>query len=247
MEVEVYMIDYSICPNAEMMKLYNYCKLKNVEFFWIDHHITAIQNIGIDTIPGLVDSSVCGAFNTWLFMMERFEKIEEAPKILKLVNDFDTWKRNSKFSWNSEILPIIYYLNSLGLELNDNNSSLVKFLKYAFENNDITNEQHIGTYIVNYVNSLYNDNLKKIYNLEWNGYNCLVLNTTLIGSAQFENHEDYKEADLLITWSYDGKYYYYGAYSSNNSIDVGEICETFFNGGGHKYCGGGQLKEFILK
>ena len=127
-------------------------------------------------------------------------------------------------------------------------AGLVKFLKKAFdENYDLAGELMIGQYIVNYVNSLINQNLKKIYNLEWNGYNCLVLNTTMNGSMQFENHPDYKNADLLLTWSYDGKYYYYGAYTTKSNIDVGNLCEIYFNGGGHKGAGGGQLKEFILK
>lgn len=75
----------------------------------------------------------------------------------------------------------------------------------------------------------------------------MVLNTTMSGSMQFENHPDFKDADLCLTWSYDGKYYFYGAYSTKSNIDVGNLCETFFNGGGHKGCGGGMLKEFILK
>ena len=243
------MIDYAIQPNGDMIKLYNYCKLKNVEFFWIDHHITAIENIGVDTIPGLVDDTVCGSFNTWLFMMEQEEKIEQAPQILKIVNDFDTWNRkNTKFSWNDEILPIAYYIESLGLELNDNNSELVQFLKNAFNDNyNMLNETRIGSRILNYVKILERKNLKKIYKIEWNGYNCLVLNTTITGSMQFEQHPEYNDVDLCITWSYDGKYYYYGMYSAKSNIDVGDLCQTFLNGGGHKSAGGGQTKEFILK
>ena len=117
------MIDYAIQPNSDMIKFNNYCKLKSVEFYWIDHHITAIENIGSDTIPGLVDNTVCGSFNTWLFMMEQEQKVAQAPKILKLINDFDTWNRtNSKFSWENEILPLSYYISSLGIDLNNNES-----------------------------------------------------------------------------------------------------------------------------
>lgn len=243
------MIDYAIQPNGDMIKLYNYCKLKNVEFFWIDHHITAIENIGVDAIPGLVDDTVCGSFNTWLFMMEQEKKIETAPKILKMVNDLDTWNRkNTKFSWNDEILPITYYINSLGSELNDNNSELVQFFKNSFNDSyDMSNELRIGNRILNYVKTLERQNLKKIYQMEWNGYNCLVLNTTLIGSMQFEQHPDFNNVDLCITWSYDGKYYYYGMYSTKSNIDVGDLCQTFLNGGGHKSCRRRPFKGIYFK
>lgn len=230
------MIDYAIQPNSDMIKFNNYCKMKSAEFIWIDHHITAIENIGVDIIPGLQDSEFSGCFNTWAYIMEQVKQIRKAPKILLMINDFDTWKRNtSKFSWEDEILPITYYLDSLGVDLNNNENKLVSFLKDAFKDDQLTDVLNdsitIGKNIYNYVKSLYNQNSKKIYNIEWNGYNCLVLNSTIPGSMQFENHPDYKNVDLCLTWSYDGKYYFYGAYTTKSNIDVGNLCETFFNGG----------------
>ena len=57
--------------------------------------------------------------------MEQLEEVKKAPKILKLINDFDTWNRtNSKFSWENEILPLSYYISSLGIDLNNNESRI---------------------------------------------------------------------------------------------------------------------------
>lgn len=239
----VYMIDYAIQPNSEMIKLVNWCNEKNIQFEWIDHHITAIENLKHYNIPGLQHSAYSGCLNVWHHLYGN----DNIPKILEMISDFDTWNKNSKYSWKGNLFPLIYYLNSLGTDLNNNDGKLVKFLKDAFENeNHLENAIQIGLFISNYVDSLYNQNLKKIYEREWNGYRCLVLNTTIPGSSQFEDHPEFKNVDLLITWSYDGKYYYYGAYTTKQYIDVGEICQTFFNGGGHKGCGGGQIKEFIF-
>ena len=42
----IYMVDYAIQPNDEMIKFWNWCKAMEYEFVWIDHHITAIENLG---------------------------------------------------------------------------------------------------------------------------------------------------------------------------------------------------------
>lgn len=241
--IKIYMIDYAIQPNNEMIKFYNWCQEKNIEFEWIDHHITAIENLKHFNIPGLQHSAYSGCLNTW----NHLKGNDDIPKIIKMVSDLDIWNKKSIYSWENELFPIVYFINSLGTDLNDNNGDLVKQLKLIFNDENILNNCiGIGKYILRYVNSLYNQNLKKIYNMIWNDYNCLVLNTTMSGSTQFETHPEYKDVDLYITWSYDGKYYYYSIYSNKSNIDVGYLCQQYFNGGGHKGCGGGQLKEFIF-
>lgn len=246
--IQVYMIDYAIQPNTDMIKFYNFLKIKGVEFFWIDHHVTAIENIGADTLPGYVCDGTSAAANTWGFMGELQQKVfDYCPKVIKLINDIDIWNKNSKFSWDDEILPILYYLNSLGTDLNDNKGELVTTLKEFFTNDaSLEIPIKIGKHILNFVRSQERQNVKKVYPMEWNGYNCLVLNTTIPGSSQFESYEDYDKADLLITWSYDGKNYFYGMYTSNPNIDVGEICQSQLHGGGHKSAGGGMTKEYIF-
>lgn len=240
--IKIYMIDYAIQPNNEMIKFYNWCKEKNVEFEWIDHHITAIENLKHFNIPGLQHSAHSGCLNTWNHLSE-----SDPPNIIKMISDFDTWNKSSNYSWTDELFPIVYFINSLGNNLNDNNNELVQQLKTLFNNEDsLKNCIEIGKFITKYVNSTYDQVLNKIYNLKWNDYNCLVLNTTQAGSTQFERHPDYENVDLYLTWSFDGKYYHYGVYTIKSNIDVGYLCQCYFNGGGHKGAGGGQLKEFIL-
>lgn len=240
--IVVYMIDYAIQPNNEMIKFYNWCKEKDVEFHWIDHHITAIENLKHFNIPGLQHSAHSGCLNTWNHLSD-----EEPPEIVKMISDFDIWNKGSKFSWENELFPIVYFINSLGLDLNNNENDLVKQLKLLFDNKETLGHCiDIGKFISRYVSSIHNQNLKKIYKIKWNDYDCLVLNTILPGATQFEKHPDYNDVDLCITWSFDGKYYYYGVYTTKSNIDVGYLCQQHFNGGGHKGCGGGQLKELIL-
>ena len=81
--IVVYMIDYAIQPNNEMIKFYNWCKEKDVEFHWIDHHITAIENLKHFNIPGLQHSAHSGCLNTWNHLTD-----EEPPEIVKMISDF---------------------------------------------------------------------------------------------------------------------------------------------------------------
>ena len=247
--IQVFMIDYAIQPNQDMIKYYNWLKMRNIEFHWIDHHETAIENIGADTIPGYIHDKTCAAVNTWAYVNELQQKLlGQCPKILTMVNDLDIWNRaGTKYSWEDEILPLNYYITSLGTDLNDNKGELVQFLKNAFSDDAVLDKLIlIGKYISNYVKAQERQNLKRIYPMEWNGYNCLVLNSTIPGSTQFENYEGFEDADLLITWSFDGKNYFYGVYSSNPNIDVGELCQSQLHGGGHRSAGGGMTKEYIF-
>ena len=48
----------------------------------------------------------------------------------------------------------------------------------------------------------------------------------------------------MIVWSYDGKKYTFSIYTEKKNIDVGQICQSMFNGGGHKGAGGGCSSKF---
>lgn len=239
----IYMVDYAIQPNDEMIKFWNWCKAMEYEFVWIDHHITAIENLGHYSITGLRNIKESGCMNTWKYV----HNDETSPMILRYVNDFDIWNKASIYSWEKTLFPLIYFLESLGSDLNDNECELVKTLKACFTDNINTdNIIKIGQYISKFVNNQYARALRRIKEVEWNGYKCLVLNSSFRGSEQFYQYEteDGNPADLMIVWSYDGKKYTFSIYTTKKNIDVGNICQTFFNGGGHKGAGGGCSSKF---
>ena len=75
---------------------------------------------------------------------------------------------------------------------------------------------------------------------------CLLLNSTIKGSTQFEQYDGYENADILITWSFNGKSYNYGLYTVKPNIHVGELAAMYMNGGGHAKAAGGETKDFIF-
>ena len=174
--------------------------------------------------------------------------IPSAPMVLRFVNDFDIWNKRSEYSWDKQLYPLIYFINSLGSDLNDNTGELVTTLKQMFEDNNYTNKCiNIGKYIYRYIQNEYNINANKIYDGTWKDYKCLFVNSSYKGSTQFECLENYKDYDLLIAWNFNGKKYLYGVYSVNPKIHCGELCKMYLNGGGHKGAGGGESTKFLTE
>ena len=116
----VYMTDYAIQPNNLMVNFWNWLSDKGCEFYWIDHHITSIENLNHYNIPGYQRSCNSGCMNTWYTVMKVDDTIPTAPLCLKYANDFDIWNKESEYSWDKQLYPLCYFIESLGIELNDN-------------------------------------------------------------------------------------------------------------------------------
>lgn len=243
----VYMVDYAIQPNNLMLNFWNWLTDKGCKFYWIDHHITAIENLKHLNIPGFQSSAKSGCMNTWYEIAKTDEGIPTPPEVVNITNDLDIWNKESKYSWEKQIYPFLYFMESVGNELNDNTGELVSTLKNCFKDKSyVQNCINIGKYIYKFIKTKYESNSKKTYEKIWNNYKCLLVNSNYKGSTQFECIENYKDYDLLVTWSYNGKKYIYGIYSSNPNINVGELCQKHLNGGGHKGAGGGESSEMIF-
>ena len=94
------------------------------------------------------------------------------------------------------------------------------------------------------MNKQYARGRRRIKETLWNDYDCLIINSSYRGSTQFEGHPNFNKADLMIAWTWDGERYSYGIYSTKKHINVGDLCKTYLNGGGHAGAGGGCSTEF---
>lgn len=225
----VYMTDYAIQPNENVIKFWNWLTDKKIEFYWIDHHITAIENLNHLHIPGLQHSAYSGCLNTWHSLYGD----ETVPMCIRFANDFDTWNKKTEYSWNKQLYPLCYFMSSFNIhDLNNNESELVLTCKGMFEDNEFTNTCiKFGKYIFNYVLNEYKLANRKIYKITWNDYDCLIVNSSFKGSTQFENHEDFNDIDICITWSFTGKSFQYGLYTTKQNINVGTLAAMYLNGG----------------
>ena len=174
---------------------------------------------------------------------------EEPPTAYKMANDFDLWHLESTaFSWEKQILPFSFFIQSLGIDINNNSGNLVKTIKSFIDNPSIIEStvSTIGKSIYNYVMEQCKKNAGNVYESSFNGIPCLVINSLGNNTYEFQNHPKFSEADLLIRWSFDGKRYNYGIYTCKDEIDVGEICTKYFNGGGHRKSGGGNSDKLLV-
>jgi oligoribonuclease NrnB/cAMP/cGMP phosphodiesterase (DHH superfamily) len=256
----VFMVDYAISGNnnQDMIKFNEWLKTKDCKFYWIDHHITAINNLSNYTFNGLQKSGDAGVLNVWKFLTNEFntklnehfhEDIikNEIPKAIQLVNDHDIWNRNGKFNWDNEVMPFKLFINSLENELNNNQSELIDNLfNFMMIPEKVQEAINIGKYINKYNISKYKrDASRNIFKAEWLDYSCLVINGSDDGSIPFEYYLDYKDFDLYISYRYTGKSFVYGIYTTKSYINVGEIAKMYLNGGGHKGAAGGETKHLI--
>jgi len=101
-------------------------------------------------------------------------------------------------------------------------------------------------FIYNWVKQQYKNNIRKMYEYDWNDYHCLVVNSSYKGSKQFEVVDNYKDYDLLVAWSFNGERFEYCMYTTKPNINCGVLCKMYLNGGGHPGAAGGNSKKLVF-
>jgi len=120
----VYMVDLSIQPYTDLQVFKNWLDELGIDFYWIDHHMSAIEATKHLNIPGIQNTKHSGCWLAWNYLNENMD----IPVLINKVSDFDIWNLHSEYDWQNELLPLTYYLESFGFDINDNNSYLVKLL-----------------------------------------------------------------------------------------------------------------------
>ena len=82
------------------------------------------------------------------------------------------------------------------------------------------------------------------YTISWEGYDCYVMNVSMMGSKGFG--EMFSLYPICIGYIFDGTQYTVSLYSEQNNIDVSKICQKY-GGGGHKGAAGFNRKELPFK
>ena len=140
----IFITDYSISNEGFMKDLKQTYDNNNHKIFWCDHHQTSIDNCKGDytilkNIPGIRDTKYCGAALAW-FYLNPGSTDTNLPKILRLVDDYDCWKKkikesdylNAAFNYNQE-----YYK-----DLHDPTSDLWEHLIYYRGNSEFSVTGH---------------------------------------------------------------------------------------------------------
>lgn len=220
----VWIVDFSI-PPGDMKKLLKITP--NV--IWIDHHKSAIERYadwdGPD-IKGTREVGKSGCLLTWEYLYPK----AAAPGFVKLVDDYDIWA----FKYGDETRN--FYFGAMCENTDPGPGCLWEQLwDDKAEVGDIVNA---GRAIRSYLDNLYEGHLKNVYEVEYRGLVCLVLNTPIMGSQAFKDRIN--KYDMCMTYCWNGRQWRIGFYSTKSNVDCSEQA-MWLGGGGHKGAAGAHV------
>ena len=255
----VWIVDYSIEPN-EMDRLFEITE--NV--VWIDHHITAINKYKEynKKIPGVRLDGFAGCMLTYCYLEEHEHDnymveansvynvtYENAPLVVKLVEDYDIWK----FKYGNDTRFF-----KLGLDLYNTDPTSrewqILYNNYLWGAIDIVIKkgQIVDTYRKNMMKEYCEkkgfecelitcDSMKDI-----SQYKCFAVNMANMNSDDFVGI-NINEYDLLIGFSFNGEIWSYSLRCGRRSnIDCSYIA-SLFGGGGHPGAAGFSSEKLLLR
>ena len=228
----VYLADFCFQGKGYMEKAFE--KLKD-RFIYIDHHKTAIDELGDLGVQGLREVGVAACRLCWRYF---YPQIEE-PEAIKLIGMYDVWELTPKvenFQYGTALLDLS--------PTSENWNTLFKSSKSVIA--DISSK---GEIILQYLTSTYAKIAQKgSFELVLNGkYKCICLNSIIGNSKLFDAVFDKQVHDVMLAFSKmkTENLWMVSLYSADNGPDVGEIAKSF-GGGGHKNAAGFQIDTMKL-
>lgn len=242
---QVYIVDYSIMPE-EMRKLLEITK----DVTWIDHHKSAIERYSDFEIPirGIRYDGVAGCMLTYCWLHHMTDRgigepkdfdlsmVDDAPMFTKYIADYDVW--TFEYGDNTRYFH-------MGFDAYDKNPENDIWYNLLAEN---TEQKYIeeGKVIIKYRDSFAKEYCEsKGFETEFEGYRVYAMNIGLAGSDWFKSVDD-GSYDILMPFSYNGKYKTWSYSMYSKTVDVSVIAKKY-GGGGHKGASGFSTDELILK
>ena len=240
----VFMVDYSSSP--KMMEWLE----NNVNFYWIDHHKSAIEKANTydyNNIKGIRKDGLSGAELTWQFVT----KEKEIPLFIKLVGDYDTFRRSKETYHITTVMPFFFgtqtcmdFLKPANFERETNFfHSFDDFKKDSIVKDMIEKGSVVYKYMEQ-TGKIENELNCFVRNI-W-GYRVLCMNSCGRGSDQFTIPHTWNPElhDMMLIYYYNGNNWCYGFYTEKEGVDVSKIAVKY-GGGGHKGAAGATTKELL--
>jgi oligoribonuclease NrnB/cAMP/cGMP phosphodiesterase (DHH superfamily) len=238
----VIMIDVSL-PMSEMLEL---SRLVNGNFLWIDHHISAIKEYqeclknreGMEFMKTSLQDGIAACEIGWKTLFPD----EEMPPAVKLLGEYDTWRKQDKRKWEYIVLPFQYGMRqfvssaeTFPMELLDDADETSGMVKKIIDG---------GTLILDYQSTQNEIVCKKAFDFEFEGLRAICLNNTLFNSNVFKSVYNPEKHDIMIPFTYDGiqKRWIFSIYTDKDNIDCSAMAKAR-GGGGHKQAAGFQADD----
>lgn len=234
---QVFMVDYSLEPFSDMLKLADMCVLT-----WIDHHQTAIDELNASgagaRIWGKRKVGLAACELTWMHLHPE----KRMPISVWLLGRYDVWDHV-----NSDVLPF-----QLGMRMYEaadpRHPGSKEFWGRFLDGNTVGYDPIIaevceeGNIILDYQHTQDRDAAKALQRpVVFEGMRCLSFNARRANGKPFR--EAAKEHDAIVSYwrDRDGKWIVslYNTDSTPAHVDLGDIAKSY-GGGGHKGAAGFQ-------
>lgn len=212
---------------------------------WIDHHISAINDIGNvrDLWGGIQSTHKAACELTW----EYFFPEAKMPELVRMLGRYDCFGHKD----TDEELKVLEFQYGARQEITNMNEAYSTLLiaqgggDWSFDA-DLCEEIHIkGKSIYSYLCSEAKQSYKKIFPIIIDGYKFACINQERFNPVNFgiDYHADGYDG-FACFWYQDGKFTY-SLYNDNGLVDCSVIAKNR-GGGGHKGASGFR-SEIILK
>lgn len=238
-KMKVVMVDYSLEPFAEMVKLHQICG----ELTWIDHHKSAMdeaKTYSFEDIKGLRRIGQAACELCW----EYFHTGEATPTAINLAGRYDVWDHKDE-----RVLPFQY---GMYVENTEPDSALWDQLLSGPDSlvaEGLVKEIiRLGGPVEEYIKQNNAAYIKaRGFETELEGHKAICCNKGLANSKLFDSVWDPTKYDLMITFiRLPSEQWTVSMYTTKDEVDCGEIAKKH-GGGGHQKAAGFQCVDLPFK
>lgn len=240
---KIIMCDISF-PKEEMLRLH---KSGPDRLIWLDHHISAINEIKFEAkdytlygeIEGLRDTNFAACEITWRYLFPD----RAMPQTVRMLGEYDSWRNKDMVRWDQIIMPFQW-----GMRLLCNSFETFPMRLINGDINDLKEINSIleqGLLILEYQQKQNEGLCRLTFAKEFKGLRAICLNASGTGSQTFKSVWDPKKYDIMITFYYNGHHDFFtvSLYSDKPEVDCSVIAKSL-GGGGHFSASGFQIKDF---
>lgn len=231
---DVYMVDVSLQPFSDMIRLRNSC----ANLIWIDHHIGAINDRNAAGSPFFGQQVVgeSGCELTWKLLVG-----SDIPRAVTLLGRYDVW------DWMNHEGAMEFQTAMWQFDTDPHNS---EFWSRLFRDNDLIDEMiHDGGLLLA---ARKKDNASRIKTLGFDtvlaGYRALAVNHGMTNSTIFDGAYDPERHDIMVAFCWYRDQWKVSVFVDKGrpDIDASVICKGF-GGGGHTGAAGFRCAELPFR
>lgn len=217
----VVLVDFCLEPFSDMIKLNDL-----VQLIWIDHHKSSVKYIeqygfqaSAKQVISKYEKAACES--TW----EHFFPDKPVPYPLLLISAYDTmqthlYKGCAEFEYGMKVYDTSVDSPIWKPILSDNYNKVGKIIKQGVE---VLSYQKITA--AAYAESC-------AFEVQFEGLNCIAINTDVKGSPQFESVYNADKHDAMLRFSYNNSQWDCSLYCFKKEVDIFSVC-CKYGGGGH--------------